>query len=60
MSNQVARELTSIIIPCWNQIEFTQQCIAALKSHTRPAWELSRRWHRAHPPWPPLHKGGER
>jgi O-antigen biosynthesis protein len=32
--------LTSIIIPAWNQLEFTQQCLAALKEHTRPAWEL--------------------
>ena len=32
--------LTSIIIPCWNQVEFTQQCLASLKEHTRPAWEL--------------------
>jgi glycosyltransferase involved in cell wall biosynthesis len=32
--------LTSIIIPCWDQIQFTQQCFAALKEHTRPAWEL--------------------
>jgi GT2 family glycosyltransferase len=34
------RGLTSIIIPCWGQLEFTQQCIAALKNHTRPSWEL--------------------
>ena len=27
-------------MPVWNQLEFTQQCIAALKNHTRPAWEL--------------------
>jgi O-antigen biosynthesis protein len=40
MSHNTIRDLTSIIIPCWNQIEFTQQCIAVLKSHTRPAWEL--------------------
>ena len=40
MSNQFVRDLTSIIIPCWNEIEFTQQCITALKGHTRPAWEL--------------------
>ncbi len=42
MSNNIniARGLTSIIVPVWNQIEFTQQCIATLKSHTRPAWEL--------------------
>ena len=32
--------LTSIIVPCWNQLEFTRQCFAALKSHTRPPWEL--------------------
>ena len=30
----------SIIVPCWNQLEFTRQCIAALKGHTRPPWEL--------------------
>ena len=40
MSNNIARELTSIIIPVWNQLEFTQQCLASLKEHTRPAWEL--------------------
>jgi O-antigen biosynthesis protein len=32
--------LTSIIIPCWNQYKFTQQCMAAIKVHTRPSWEL--------------------
>jgi glycosyltransferase involved in cell wall biosynthesis len=32
--------LASIVIPCWNQLEFTRQCIAALKTHTRPPWEL--------------------
>ena len=32
--------LTSIIIPCWNEIEFTQQCIPALFRHTRRPWEL--------------------
>jgi glycosyltransferase involved in cell wall biosynthesis len=40
MSDSTVRGLTSIIIPCWNQVGFTQQCIAALKSHTRPPWEL--------------------
>ena len=40
MSNNVDRNLTSIIIPCWGQLEFTQQCFAALKEHTRPGWEL--------------------
>ena len=32
--------LASIIIPCWNQLEFTRQCIAALVRCTRPPWEL--------------------
>ncbi len=32
--------VASIIIPCWNQLEFTQLCIAALSAHTRPPWEL--------------------
>jgi glycosyltransferase involved in cell wall biosynthesis len=40
MSNNIARELTSIIVPVCGQLEFTQQCLAALKEHTRPAWEL--------------------
>jgi hypothetical protein len=41
MSNSsTIRELTSIIVPCYNQVEFTRQCIAAVKEHTRPAWEL--------------------
>ena len=34
--------LTTIIVPCWNQIAFTQQCIASLKSHTRPAMGTDR------------------
>jgi O-antigen biosynthesis protein len=32
--------LASIIIPCWNQLEFTRQCITALRMCTRPPWEL--------------------
>ncbi len=32
--------VASIIIPCWNQLEFTRLCIAALVRHTRPPWEL--------------------
>jgi glycosyltransferase involved in cell wall biosynthesis len=40
MSNNIARELTSIIVPVWNQLQFTQQCLAGLKEHTRPEWEL--------------------
>ena len=40
MNTKNTRGLASIIVPCWNQLEFTRQCIAALKSHTRPPWEL--------------------
>ena len=32
--------LASIIVPCWNQLEFTRQCIAALVRCTREPWEL--------------------
>src|ERR1017187_6595766 len=31
---------TSVIIPCWNQVEYTRQCVAALLRHTRSIWEL--------------------
>jgi glycosyltransferase involved in cell wall biosynthesis len=40
MSTSAIRGLTSITVPCRNQLSFTQQCLAALKDHTRPAWEL--------------------
>ena len=40
MSTSTVRGLASIIVPCWNQLEFTRQCMAALKSHTRLPWEL--------------------
>ncbi|HZW33324.1 MAG TPA: glycosyltransferase [Isosphaeraceae bacterium] len=33
-------ELTSIIVPCWNEREFTRLCLRALFRHTQPAWEL--------------------
>ena len=32
--------LASIIIPCWDQLEFTRHCLAALVRYTRPPWEL--------------------
>jgi GT2 family glycosyltransferase len=32
--------LASVVIPCFNQLEFTRQCLAALVRHTRPPWEL--------------------
>ena len=40
MNNNTTRGLASIIVPCWNQLEFTRQCITALRLHTRPPWEL--------------------
>ena len=32
--------LTSITIPCLNQLEFTRVCLSALVRHTRARWEL--------------------
>src|SRR5262249_3004749 len=32
--------LASVIIPCWNQREFTQYCIQSLFRHTHHPWEL--------------------
>lgn len=32
--------LTSVIIPCFNQVEFTQLCLSSLFRHTRSPWEL--------------------
>jgi GT2 family glycosyltransferase len=40
MSDQSVRGLASIIIPCWNQLEFTRRCVAALMRQTTPRWEL--------------------
>ena len=40
MSSDVGSALASIIIPCWNQLEFTRLCIRSLVRHTRPPWEL--------------------
>ncbi len=31
--------VTSIIIPCFNQLELTRHCLRALLRHTRPPWE---------------------
>ncbi|MGO9914670.1 MAG: glycosyltransferase [Isosphaeraceae bacterium] len=33
-------ELASNIVPCWNQLEFTRRCMAALMRCTRSPWEL--------------------
>jgi GT2 family glycosyltransferase len=32
--------LASIIVPCWNQWEFTRLCLEALFCYTRTPWEL--------------------
>jgi GT2 family glycosyltransferase len=32
--------LATVIVPCWNQLEFTRQCITALVRSTRRPWEL--------------------
>ena len=32
--------LASVVVPCFNQLAFTRQCVAALARHTRPPWEL--------------------
>jgi GT2 family glycosyltransferase len=40
MNRNAIGGLASIIVPCWNQLAFTRQCVIALKNHTRPPWEL--------------------
>jgi glycosyltransferase involved in cell wall biosynthesis len=40
MSPSTIRGLASVIIPCWNQLEFSRHCIAALMGQTRRPWEL--------------------
>ena len=40
MSTSTIRGLASIIIPCWNQLEYTRHCVAALVRFTRQPWEL--------------------
>lgn len=32
--------LASVIVPCWNQLEFTRKCINASFRKTTPSWEL--------------------
>jgi glycosyltransferase involved in cell wall biosynthesis len=40
MPSPAVHGLASIIIPCWNQLEFTRQSIRALFRQTRTNWEL--------------------
>ena len=39
MSEQSIRGFSSVIIPCWNQLEFTRKCVAALMRQTGLNWE---------------------
>ena len=40
MSLPSSDALTSIIIPCLNQLEFTRVCLSSLVRHTRAPWEM--------------------
>jgi GT2 family glycosyltransferase len=40
MSTPTVGGLASVIIPCWNQLEFTRKCLHALFRQTAPSWEL--------------------
>ncbi len=40
MTYAVHNRLASIIIPCWNQLEFTRVCLSVPVRHTRAPWEL--------------------
>ena len=40
MNDQSVRGLSSVIIPCWNQLEFTRTCIGALFRESGRNWEL--------------------
>ena len=40
MNSIVQPGLASIIVPCFNQVEFTRLCIQSLFRHNRRAWEL--------------------
>ena len=39
-STNVQAGLASIIVPCWNQLEFTRHCFNSLRRYTRLPWEL--------------------
>ena len=40
MSTKECPGLASIIVPCFNQREFTRSCLQTLFSYTRASWEL--------------------
>jgi O-antigen biosynthesis protein len=35
-----AQKLATVVVPCFNHLEFTRRCIVSLVRHTRPPWEL--------------------
>ncbi len=40
MNSHIQPALASIVVPCFNQLEFTQLCVQALFRHSRRTWEL--------------------
>ena len=36
----ITADLVSVVVPCFDQLELTRQCLVALMRHTRPPWEL--------------------
>ncbi len=40
MTSLAGHNLSSVIIPCFNQLEFTRHCVRALFRYTRSPWEL--------------------
>ncbi len=40
MNTTIPPGLTSIIVPCFNQVAFTESCFQGLFRHTRRPWEL--------------------
>ncbi len=36
----IPKGLASVIVPCFNQLEYTRHCLTALMRHTRLPWEL--------------------
>ncbi len=39
-NGNASHALASIIVPSWNQLEFTRHCVRSLVRHTRLPWEL--------------------
>jgi glycosyltransferase involved in cell wall biosynthesis len=39
-TNGKPASLASVIVPCFDRLDLTRHCVAALMQHTRPPWEL--------------------